>query len=91
MEKLYLKTQFEPFCNDQQIEFYGDPAVVGLVQFNADMGHIAMNVFETFTVFDLIGRGNQAMNESLQLIQSQNSIILQRQDKVESKLDEIEQ
>ena len=39
---------------DEEIIFYGDPAMVSLVQFNADMGHIALNIFETFTVFDLI-------------------------------------
>ena len=44
------------------IEFYGDPSMLGLVQFNADMSHIAMNIFETFTLFDLFGKGAQSLN-----------------------------
>lgn len=39
---------------EEVIEFYGDPNLEGLVRFNADMGHVSLNIFETFTVFDLI-------------------------------------
>eukprot|EP00347_Sterkiella_histriomuscorum_P004721 403359363 len=89
-QKLYQDMWNDQVINEQQIEFYGDPAVVGLVQFNADMGHIAMNVFETFTIFDLICKSNQQVNESIQLISAQNEITLQRQDNMDMKMDEME-
>jgi hypothetical protein len=76
---------------EEVIEFYGDPNLEGLVRFNADMGHVSLNIFETFTVFDLIQKQNQCLFESLQLIESQNSIIEQRQDNIEHKLEELEQ
>eukprot|EP00347_Sterkiella_histriomuscorum_P023172 403335679 len=91
MQQLYQKSQQDPFENEQQIEFFGDPAMLGIVQLNADMGHIAMNVFETFTLFDLVSQSVQQNNENLQSISSQNSIIQQRQDNVDNKLDLIEQ
>jgi hypothetical protein len=43
---------------EEVIEFYGDPNLEGLVRFNADMGHVSLNIFETFTVFDLIQKQN---------------------------------
>lgn len=76
---------------EEEVEFFGDPALEGLVRFNADMGHVSLNIFETFSVFDLMMQANQSMFESLQLIESQNSIIEQRQDNLELKLGELGQ
>eukprot|EP00347_Sterkiella_histriomuscorum_P022619 403337800 len=91
MEVLFNKSQNELFLNDQQLEYYGDPSMMSLVQFNADMGHIAMNVFETYSVFEIINSSLLQQRKSLQEIHSQNTVIQQRQDNMDRKLDEIEQ
>ena len=59
-EEELISDDFEE--EEEMIEFYGDPSMLGLVQFNADMSHIAMNIFETFTLFDLFGKGAQSLN-----------------------------
>lgn len=43
---------------EEEVEFFGDPALEGLVRFNADMGHVSLNIFETFSVFDLMMQAN---------------------------------
>lgn len=31
-----------------------------IIKFNEDMGMVAMNMFEIFTLFDLVGQGNSS-------------------------------
>lgn len=76
--------------NEEEIEFHGDPDIVGLVQFNTDMGHVALNVFETYTLFNLLGQGISHIHEKIQETSSQYQVIEQRQKNLISKCDEIE-
>eukprot|EP00347_Sterkiella_histriomuscorum_P012023 403370187 len=76
---------------DQFLEFKGDSDMVGLLQFNTDMSHIAMNIFETFSIFDSIDQRNKLKQIALQEIRQQSQVIEQRQENVDRKLNEIEQ
>lgn len=60
------------------------------MQFNADMNHIALNIFDTFTLFDLVKQGSNHLNETIQEIEYQKAIVDSRVDNIENKLEEIE-
>jgi hypothetical protein len=61
-----------------------------LLHFNSDMGHVSLNIFETFTAFDLINKQSQAMTENLSLIEEQNQKIAEHQSVIDVRLDELE-
>jgi hypothetical protein len=54
------------------------------------MGHVSLNVFETYTVFDLINKQNQNLSDSLTLIEQQNHKIEEHQSTIDTRLDELE-
>ena len=60
------------------------------MHFNSDMGHVSLNIFETFTAFDLINKQSQAMTENLSLIEEQNQKIAEHQSVIDVRLDELE-
>ena len=43
---------------EEEIEFYGDPNLEGIIKFNHEMGHIGLNIIETYSVFDMIKQTN---------------------------------
>lgn len=61
--------------HEEEIDFYGDPKLESMVRFNGDFEQISVNVLETFSVMDQIKMANRQINQSVQLIESQNSII----------------
>jgi uncharacterized coiled-coil protein SlyX len=54
------------------------------------MGHVSLNIFETFTAFNLINKQSQAMTENLSLIEEQNQKIAEHQSVIDVRLDELE-
>ena len=49
-----------------------------LHKFNKDMAFLGYNVYQVFTLFDLIHKENRQVSESIQIIESQNELIQQR-------------
>eukprot|EP00347_Sterkiella_histriomuscorum_P001398 403372187 len=74
----------------EDIEFRGDPAVEQMLQFNVDMNNISLNIFETFTLFDMYKQSARGLGEHVQNIWSQKQIVQQRQNNMEAKLQSIE-
>eukprot|EP00347_Sterkiella_histriomuscorum_P018807 403344102 len=81
----------EEEVHEELQEYVDEPDMIGLLQFNNDMNHIAMNIFETFTIFDYVDQINKSKHHTLQDIRQQNQTIDLRQENIDRKLDEIEQ
>ncbi len=58
--------------------------------FNADMGHVSLNIFETYTVFDLITKQNQTIAGNLDSIKLHNEQIEHHQHTIDKRIDELE-
>ncbi len=54
------------------------------------MSHVSLNIFETYTAFDLINKQSEAMTENLTLIESHNQKIAEHQSIIDVRLDELE-
>ena len=43
---------------EEEVDCFADPALDGLLKFNADMDQINLNILETITVFDMMNKAN---------------------------------
>ncbi|CDW91576.1 cation channel family protein [Stylonychia lemnae] len=77
----------------EQDETLGDAdaeqGLENLARFNEDMSMIALNVYQVFNLFDLIGKENEEIVSWMQSLEKQTIIAEERQSKVERKIDQL--
>eukprot|EP00347_Sterkiella_histriomuscorum_P013799 403363320 len=86
-QQLFPNDSTSSLMDNIQVEYFGDPSMLGLVQFNADMSHIAMNIFETYTAFDMLNKSQYDHQILQQDTSNKLALIQQRQQNVEKCLE----